>query len=570
MPALLSDVPLTDEQREKYDSHKIWVVFTALAVILLYAYLFTHVYAYFDLPGPKELAKLLGLSPRHVFDRDGNVDSNIRISFGKIFRRSDDERLVYFAVLVCAFLSAYYLPVRFKQAALAIWTVIGFALLFGPGPTAVLLCTHLVVYLTLHPKPEQALLYGSLPGLLILAVNEFGVSGRATLWLALPVVTALAYRYLWLRLLESRRFPPMLRTLVVQSAIVTLFIGAINEGLTGEEWKLPLGVVLFFFQWQRLIMYHVDYEDGLVPADLPFPRYLAVFLTPATIPAINLRVAIGQGYAYLNSKFLCVDKNRIVLDGIKLLLLALVYLVFGDWIRYAMIDGVEALGIKVYGAQMKNMVRAFMKGLEVETISVLATSMLELLRWFLFFAGVAHFKVGIWRLCGYAVDPSYDKPWLATNLATLWTRYTYHYREFLVRAFYYPVFFRVFTGWASLRIFVATLAATGIGNLIWGHVMYRLNVRGMEWEHFQHHLERWPYFLLLGGGIAVSHVYLRWRKRLRKPWTWDRWVWTDVVAAYCTLQWFALIHIFTRPTRGSTAWDLFRLFAKGFGIDLPA
>ena len=571
MPALLSGVPLSDEQREKYDTHKIWVVFTVLAVILLYAYLFTQAYAYLDLPGPKALAERLELSSRHVFDRDGNLDSNVRITFAGVFERSDDERLVYYAVLLCAFLCAYYLPVRFKQEALAIWTIIGFALLFGPGPTAALLCTHLVVYLTLHPRPARTLLWGSVPGLLLLAGHELEGSGRNdALWLLAPVATALAYRYLWPRLLASRRLAPVLRTLVVQSAIITLFIGAINEGLTGEEWKLPLGVVLFFFQWERLIMYHVDYQDELVPADLPFMRYLAVFLTPATIPSINLRVAIGQGYAYINSKFLCTDKNRIVLDGVKLLLLALLYLAFGDWIRYAAIDAVGALGIETYGGQIKNLVRAFMNGQDVTTISVLANTMLELIRWLLFFAGIAHFKVGVWRLCGYAVDPSYDKPWLATNLATLWTRYTYHYREFLVRAFYYPVVFRVFPGRVYLRIFVATLVATGVGNMIWGHVVYRLNARGLEWTHLLHHLENWPYFLLLGGGIAGSHVYLRWRKRRRKPWTRDRWFWTDVVAAYCTLQFFALIHIFTRPTRDSTTWDLFRLFAKGFGIDLSS
>ena len=42
----------------------------------------------------------------------------------------------------------------------------------------------------------------------------------------------------------------------------------------------------------------------------------------------------------------------------------------------------------------------------------------------------------------------------------------------------------------------------------------------------------------------------------------------DVLAAYCTLQYYALIHIFARPARDTTVWDSCRLFLKGLGIDV--
>ena len=58
------------------------------------------------------------------------------------------------------------------------------------------------------------------------------------------------------------------------------------------------------------------------------------------------------------------------------------------------------------------------------------------------------------------------------------------------------------------------------------------------------------------------------RRRRRKPWTLDRWLVTDVLAAYLTIQYFGLIHIFARPAQGSSVWDLTRLFLKGFGIHL--
>ncbi len=79
----------------------------------------------------------------------------------------------------------------------------------------------------------------------------------------------------------------------------------------------------------------------------------------------------------------------------------------------------------------------------------------------------------------------------------------------------------------------------------------------------------WPYFVLLGLGISGYQLFRMLRKPTRKPWTRDRWIAGDILAAYCTLQFFGLIHIFMRPASGGTVGDLFRLFLIGFGIELP-
>ena len=52
----------------------------------------------------------------------------------------------------------------------------------------------------------------------------------------------------------------------------------------------------------------------------------------------------------------------------------------------------------------------------------------------------------------------------------------------------------------------------------------------------------------------------------RRPWTLDRWLPRDVVCAYLTMQYFALIHIFIRPQANSTLVDHVQLFLIGFGI----
>lgn len=560
---------VSDEQRLANDRHSAWAVVAVLGVILVYMYLFTHLHATLNLPAPQDLASSLGAEIGHVFDSDRNVDSKVYVAYTQRYENNDDERLVLLLTLVGAFLSAYFLPLALKQPALVVWTTVGICLLFGIPAAAVLLCAHLLVYLTLHPQRGHGLIWGAAPGFLIaIAIGAGG--GTSPFVLLLPLVSAWLYQAVWLKLLETPRIAALMRTLVIQSALIVVCVGALAEGMGGEEWKLPLGILYFFWQWERLIMYHIDYKDGMVPESIGIWRYLAVFVTPASVPNLQIRPAIGQGYAYLDRVFLCEDKNRIVMGGVRLLWLALFYLVFGDWIRYALVDLFEWLGVPVFNARIKYLNQAFMQGEAIGPLSVLLTTLLDLVRWVLVFAGVAHFKVGMWRLCGYQVDPSFDKPWLATNLVSFWSRFTFHYREFLARAFYYPVFFRFFRKHPLTRVLVATFAAVTVGNLIWGHLAEGFFRHGLEFIHFGRVFDTWPYFVLLGLGIGATEIYLLKRKRTRKPWTWGPGIVTDVIAVYCTLQFYALIHVFAYSRGDASNWDLLRLFLSAFGIALPA
>ncbi len=571
MPGLLTSTPLTAAEQRANDTHRTGVVLAVLAVLAVYTYLFTDIAEPLGVPSPQELVTGLGVHIDHVFDSDRNVDSNVQVLMTQRFRSNDDERLVLLAAIAVAFLSAYYLPLRFKQPALVFWTVVAIVLLYGARATSGLLFAHLLVYVVFHPGHRYRFLLSALIGVLAYLGFLHDFEGR-TLFvipaLGAPLLALLLYRYAVLPLLRHPRAAAMLRALIIHSALVAIGVSLVVEALRGDGWSAPLGLLLFFWQWARLVMYHIDYKDGLVPADAGLGQYLPVFLSPGALPNWSWGVTIPQGYAYIQNNFLCEDKNRLVMAGVKLLCIALVYLIFWSWIRYFLVDVFSALGVEVYGSRIRSMVRAFMRGAEVTTPSVLATTFLDLVRFMMFFAGVVHFKVGIWRICGYRIDPYYNKPWLATDLMTFWTRFAFHYREFLVRAFYYPAFFRFVKLNRNLRIFLASMAAAGLGNLIW-HITEKTFFNDLEWGEVSHVLGTWPYFFLLGLGIAVSQIYLMSRKRTRKPWSRDWWLLKDVVAVYLVLQYFAIIHIFLRPVDGSTVGDLFRLFLIGFGIHLP-
>lgn len=564
---MLNTAELTDEQRVKHDQHDLRIVGLVLLVFVGYAYLFTQVADPLGLPLPESLLEKAGISADVMIDSDGNVESMWGINLTQVYR-SDDERLAFLAFAVLGFLAAYFLPVRYKQGGLATIAVLAIAFLYGLAAIAGLIWAHLLVYLVLHPRGSDTLVTS----------GALGVAGylaflhdptAAVDWLIASAAIAtsmLGYRYLVLPVLANESLGAGLRMVVVQSAILVVTVSALLEGMVGRTWTLPLGLLLFFWHWERLMMYHIDYKDGQVPAELPLNRYLAVFFQPGQVPNWNWGVSIGQGYRYVNARFLCYQKNRIVLRGVKLLCIALFYLLFWEALRNSLVSLFESWNVPVHRAYTKDLVAHFVEGGEVGTASVLATTFLDLMRWTMMWAGVVHVKVGLWRVCGYDVDPYIHRPLGATNMTVLWSRFTFHYREFLVRAFYYPVFFRFAQLNPYVRTFVAVVAAAGIGNLVWGHIPERLYYRGLEFEHLGYVLGTWPYFVLLGFGIGSCQVYLMRRKRRRKPWTLDRWLWTDVLASYATLQYFALIHIFARPVAGSDVWDLFRLFVLGFGV----
>ena len=72
----------------------------------------------------------------------------------------------------------------------------------------------------------------------------------------------------------------------------------------------PLGILLFFWQWERLIFYHIDYKAGTIPEDIALLEYLAVFLTPAVVMKWQWGATVGQGYTYLQNAFYAEDKSR--------------------------------------------------------------------------------------------------------------------------------------------------------------------------------------------------------------------------------------------------------------------
>ncbi len=554
---------LTDEQRSAHNTHSVGAVLLVLSVILLYVYAFTYAGRTVGLPLPQALAERCGLQLKDVFTDDGVVKSTLWVSQAEEFKNTENEMLAYYCMLAAAFLCVYFLPVRLKRDALSIGTLLMIGVLCGRTSLGWFLFAHLATYLILHPDRRARPWTAALPGCAAVLLFHGKPLFLARVFVLLPVASYFAYFPIRI-LCDHPRLGPILRACASQSFLIigigTFILGKIFH----FNWSFHLGMLLFFGQWLRLIPYYLDHSHGLIPPDLPLRRYLATFLCPALLP-LGFYEMISQGYAYTEATYLCENKNRIVLGGAKLLLVGLLYLVLGRWLCYRLAEGAGLLGINAYHANIKNLTRAYLAGGHIATASLLVTSLLELLRFSLWWGGISHFKVGVWRILGFQVDRNFNYWLLSTNMVELWRRWTFHYREFLVRAFYYPVFFRLSHLSPAVRITAATFAAAFFGNFIWGHALEVFFYESIMLKSF---FPRWPYFALISASIALTQLYQRRYRSGRKPWTRGPAIAGDLVCAYLTIQFYALIHVFSLiPSNTSpTAWDLTKLFLVGFGI----
>lgn len=566
--ARLRGAPPSPALRRAHDRHRPWIVLPVFAALLVYAWCYTHLAQWTGLPTPRELVDALGLVLPRVVDADGNLDAKLLVPHTARFG-NDDERLIVFVALFACFVSTYFAPLRHKSLALVAWFFPAFAALYGLQATATLLAAHLAIYLGFHPQnPHSARIAGLLGALLIYLVPApLDPAPRLFAALGAAALAGLLYRRAAATLAAGGRLVAALQTALIQACMITTVACAAREGLTGETWRLPVGLVFFFYQWARLMVYQADVRDGEVPRALGLVRYLAVFLSPVVIPNLAHAPYLGQGYSYLEERHLVADKTALVLSGLRLWGLALLYMVFAEQLVVWFVAGVErCASVRVYRFTSE-LVRAHLAGERPGAATVLLSTLVDQARIFLIYGGVTHFRVGAWRVMGYRVETQYDRPWLATNLANLWGRFAFHFREFLVRVFYYPVFLAVCRRRRMLRVFVATMIATVVGNLVWGHLPPAAIPR-MRWQTVTTLLSTWPYFVLLGLGIALTQLWLLRRPRTRTPWTRDRWFVLDLVCAYLTLQYFALIHIYIRPQPGSTLASSTRLLLRGLGVDL--
>lgn len=571
---LIKRPPTLEKRNENNKKNNPVIIFGVLLLFFVFSYLFSSLWKEINVFSPEYIFKdFLGYKINGIYDTDGNLESNLYmyLSQNKNYK-NDPERLIFFSLISMSFLSTYLLPVKYKKFSIVVFAILIITLIFGLKAISGLILMHLIIFSFLHSKNSKDIYLSFFIGILFPLIFVEFKSITKVIYL-LPISSILSY-FIFEKIIypildiKNSKIPYFLKILVLQSPIITCLILPFINLFNTDIIKISIGILMFFWQWERIMMYQIDYDDGSVPENITIIEYLSVFINPSVISNWNWGASVAQGYTYSENNFLSKDKNILAIDGIKISLVALFYLIFGFYITQTLSSLISGFfDIYIY-LDVYSMVLDYSKGKEITTLTVLFSTFLDQVKWFMLFGGVVHFKVGLWRLHGYNIDSYFNKPWLATNLANFWVRYTYHYREFLFRVFYYPFFSRFFKKNKTLRVFMATFFTLTVGNLIWGHLTEEMFYDEFKVSNFKV-IYNLPYFLLLGLGISLTQIYLLNKKNnKRKPWTKDKMFVLDILCSYLTFQFYSLIHIFARPVENGNFVMYAKLFLIGLGIHL--
>ncbi len=174
-----------------------------------------------------------------------------------------------------------------------------------------------------------------------------------------------------------------------------------------------------------------------------------------------------------------------------------------------------------------------------------------------------HVIIATCRMAGYRALRNTYKPLQSASIADFWNRYYYYFKELLVDNFFYPAFLRYFKKSPRKRLFFATLAAAGFGNVLY-HYLRDIEVI-MKLGLFQALISFHVYIfygLVLGSAIGFSQLFENKKRntgslikrRVLKP--------MAVIGFYC------LLSIFDDPDRSLVITTHFKFFFRLFNIHL--
>jgi len=179
----------------------------------------------------------------------------------------------------------------------------------------------------------------------------------------------------------------------------------------------------------------------------------------------------------------------------------------------------------------------------------------------LWFSVWGHVIIAGCRMAGYNALRNTYKPLQSASIADFWNRFYYYFKELLVDNFFYPTFLRYFKKWPKLRLFFATLAAAGFGNLLFHFLRDIGAIAGKGfWQTLWSFRVYAFYGLVLGTAIGLSQLY---EKKRTKDMSWFR---KNIITPVYVVGFYCLLSIFDSSDDKLTLTDHFIFLCKLFNI----
>lgn len=181
----------------------------------------------------------------------------------------------------------------------------------------------------------------------------------------------------------------------------------------------------------------------------------------------------------------------------------------------------------------------------------------------LWFSVYGHVIIACCRMAGYNALRNTYRPLQAASIAEFWNRFYYYFKELLVDNFFYPAFLRYFKKRPKMRLFFATFAAAGFGNVLF-HFLRDIGPIAEQgfWPALFSFRVYMFYALLLSTAIATSQLY---EKKKPREISWLR---KNLITPVYVVGFYCLISIFDSSDPTLTLTDHFIFLLKLFNIYL--
>lgn len=389
----------------------------------------------------------------------------------------------------------------------------------------------------LNPPVDHAVLANLAP--------SHGAADFAGYWpIGVAAVWLFAWAYLWLiwQLPKSA----MARRPVL--CLIAILLGALSLAqlpITGLAWVIVCSFAMALANYIWFIAYWIS-ENAAAAKARPLLRmgFWRPFWGFTTVP-------FGKGATYLER---CEAKDEgqlatVQLKALRLLIwtaLLTVVLVATNRYVYGLHEHLTAMPEKAAGG----LIPTYWMALDAQAIGRPIAWPLRWLALIMFFLLHAlrltvfgHTVIACCRMAGFNVFRNTYRPFTATSIAEGYNRIYWYFKELLVTFFFYPTFLRHFKRWPRLRIFIATLAAAGLGNFIFHYLKDYPTILQAGWRNSLELYSSYAvYALVLGMAIGLSQMRSMSRPAHQQPAGWRK-----LRAIAGVLFFYVLIAVYLEP-----------------------
>jgi D-alanyl-lipoteichoic acid acyltransferase DltB (MBOAT superfamily) len=206
-------------------------------------------------------------------------------------------------------------------------------------------------------------------------------------------------------------------------------LAAIRAGWIEASWLDAIWPILASMFMFRMIVYMYDLKHGKARPTLT-STLSYFFLYPNVVfpffPIID--------YGTFRRTYYDDEQHAIYQRGLQWMLRGVVQLILYRWINYYLMIAPQ----------------------EVTDPTQLVRYLVALFALYVRISGLFHLIVGILHLFGFNLPETHHRYFLASSLTDLWRRINIYWKDFMLKVFYYPVYFRIRQWGPTTRMVLAT------------------------------------------------------------------------------------------------------------------